>query len=247
MPQLPRVIVVCTILLIISAVLLNVFVPVSGALDMHLIQPWFDASGRFVLRDNWYLDTLNHEIVKKIIIAASVGFLGLWLASFKWARFQEQRLNYGYLFWVSLLSSSIVGLWKSQSDHACPWNMLHQHGTHLVWDLHPIAGHCFPGGHASAGFALITGYFAFRLTQPKRAYFYLAAGLILGFGMGWAQMMRGAHFFSHNVWTLWVVLAVNTLLYGIFYTRFKAQAIHLQARHAAGAANVPTLLNRLIR
>lgn len=230
MISIPRVIYSCTAILALSALLLNLFIPVSGAVDMYLIRPWLNASGQFVLRDNWYLAVLNHEIVKKIIIAASVGFLTLWLASFKWSRLRAQRLNYGYMFGVSLLSSSMVGLWKSQSDHACPWNMLHKHGTTWFWDLHPVAGHCFPGGHASAGFALITGYFAFRLMQPKRAYFYLLAGLLLGMGMGWAQMMRGAHFFSHNLWTLWVVLAVNTVCYAVFYRRFWAQ---VQATHVA--------------
>lgn len=224
MKSVPRVFVLLFFMLLLSAVLLRHFVPVSGALDMQLIQPWIDTSGQFKLRDNWYLAVLNHEIVKKIIIAASIGFLTLWLASFQCSRLQAQRLNYGYLFWVSLLSSSLVGLWKSQSDHACPWNMLHLQNAQRIWDLHPIAGHCFPGGHASAGFALIAGFFAFRLQHPQRANFYLVAGLILGMGMGWAQMMRGAHFLSHNLWTLWLVLALNTLCYALFYTRFKAQA-----------------------
>ncbi len=216
-----RFLIILSMMLLITAVLLPFFVPVAGALDMQLIQPWYDATGHFFLRDNWYLETLNHEIVKKIIIAALIGFLGLWLASFKWSQFRANRLSYGYLFWVAILSSSVVGLWKSQSDHACPWNMLHSQGGGYVWDLHMLAGHCFPGGHASTGFALITGYFAFRLNQPKRAYFYLFAGLILGMGMGWAQMMRGAHFLSHNLWTLWVVLAVNTVCYFMFYRRFQ--------------------------
>ena len=65
----------------------------------------------------------------------------------------------------------------------------------------------------------MTGFFAFRKAAPKRAYFYLGAGLILGFAMGWAQMMRGAHFLSHNLWTAWVVWCCNVALYPLFYKR----------------------------
>lgn len=53
-----------------------------------------------------------------------------------------------------------------------------------MWDLSATAGHCFPGGHASSGFALLVGYFIYRVTQPKRAYFFLIASCILGMGMG---------------------------------------------------------------
>lgn len=35
----------------------------------------------------------------------------------------------------------------------------------------------------------------------------LIGGLALGTVMGAVQMMRGAHFLSHNLWTLWVVWA----------------------------------------
>ncbi|MEW7964857.1 hypothetical protein AB0858_09495, partial [Acinetobacter baumannii] len=71
------------------------------------------------------------------------------------------------------------------------------------------------------GFILMTGYFVYRLEQPKRAYFYLFSGILLGFMMGWAQMMRGAHFLSHNLWTGWVVWAINILFYAICIHRFE--------------------------
>ncbi|MDZ4211286.1 MAG: hypothetical protein U1C59_06195, partial [Methylotenera sp.] len=48
-------------------------------------------------------------------------------------------------------------------------------------------------------------YFSFRDYKPKLAVAMLVTSLVLGFIMGWAQMMRGAHFLSHNLWTAWVV------------------------------------------
>ena len=67
----------------------------------------------------------------------------------------------------------------------------------------------------------MAGFFVFRLSQPKRAYFFLIAGVILGFAMGWAQMMRGAHFLSHNLWTGWIIWFVNVIVYLFYYRKFK--------------------------
>ena len=173
-------------------ILLFVF-PVGGKIDMYLIQPWIDSTGHFFNRDNWYLERLNHEIVKQIITAVYVIFFGLWLASFKLKKLKPYRWQYGYMFFVSMLGSSIVGLIKSQSAHACPWNMVHPNtlGSY-IWDFSAKHGHCFPGGHASAGFILITGYFVYRLEQPKRAYFYLFSGILLGFMMVLLQLTPGS-------------------------------------------------------
>ena len=85
--------------------------------------------------------------------------------------------------------------------------------TGFTWNFNTTDGHCFPGGHASTGFALITGYFVYFETDSKRAHFFLISGLILGFSMGWAQMMRGAHFVSHNLWTAWFVWLINFITY----------------------------------
>ncbi|WP_445116265.1 phosphatase PAP2 family protein [Acinetobacter sp. WZC-1] len=200
-------------ILLISMIILLSVVPVGGSVDLYLIQPWVNASGIFPERDNWYLSTLNHRIVKDLVIAVYSLFFLLWCASFKIETFRAQRWQYGYMFWVSILGTCVVGLLKSQAAHACPWNMTHATATGFIWDFSATQGHCFPGGHASSGFALMTGYFVYRLQYPARARFYLIAGAVLGFAMGWAQMMRGAHFLSHNLWTLWVIWALNVTVY----------------------------------
>ncbi|RIJ78125.1 hypothetical protein D1871_03980, partial [Nakamurella silvestris] len=76
--------------------------------------------------------------------------------------------------------------------------------------------------HASTGFSLLTGFFVFRKSNPKIAYFFLCLGLVLGFITGWGQMMRGAHFLSHNLWTGWIIYTFNLLVYRIFYNKFIA-------------------------
>ena len=62
----------------------------------------------------------------------------------------------------------------------------------------------------------MAGYFVYRMSNPKRAYFFLIAAVILGLAMGWAQMMRGAHFLSHNLWTGWIIWCLNVIGYALF-------------------------------
>ena len=206
--------------LVISFCMLWIFFPIGGSLDLALIHPWVSESGKFLLRDNWYLAELNHRYVKDLIILVYVSFFIIWLASFKVEKLKPVRWTYGYFFCMVILSTSIIGLLKSQSAHACPWNITIPTSQGFFWDFSASKGHCFPGGHASTGFALMTGYAVFRQSDKKRAYFFLVSGCILGFAMGWAQMMRGAHFLSHNLWTAWIIWLVNVVFYLFNYKRF---------------------------
>ncbi|MCH7305882.1 phosphatase PAP2 family protein [Acinetobacter higginsii] len=209
-------------LLLVSFFILLFVFPVGGTIDMQLIQPWVSQHGGFPYKNDWFLDKLNHTYVKQLLTLVYVVFFFLWCASFKVEKLKPQRWQYGYMFWVSMLCTGIVGLLKAHSYHACPWYMTHETPTGFIWDFSATAGHCFPGGHASTGFALVTGYFVYRLYQTQRAWFYLVAAMIIGFAMGWAQMMRGAHFLSHNLWTAWVCVAVNLVLYAFTYKRHQA-------------------------
>lgn len=209
------------LLLIISLLILINFFPIYGEVDLNLIQPWMSPHGEFFLKNNWYLDSLNHQYAKQLLIIVYISFLGLWIATFKSKKLRPMRATYLYLFLMVILSTCVIGILKSQSDHACPWDMVVPIGQSYTWNFNQIAGHCFPGGHASTGFALMVGYFVYQAKNHPRAIFYLIAAIILGFGMGWAQMMRGAHFLSHNLWTGWIIWLINVMVYSISYPYLK--------------------------
>ncbi len=139
-----------------------------------------------------------------------------WLASLKWQNWYIRRWEFGYFFSMVVLTTASIGILKSQSAHACPWDMTIPTHNGILWDFSATAGHCFPGGHASSGFALMAGYFVYRISNRKRAYFLLIGAVILGLAMGWAQMMRGAHFLSHNLWTGWIIWCINVIGYTLF-------------------------------
>jgi membrane-associated PAP2 superfamily phosphatase len=188
---------------------------------MQLIHPWIDSAGKFPLKNNWFLVEINHKLIKHLVIGFFVIILLSWIASFKFDQLKAFKWQLGYLFWVSVLSTVLIGLLKSHSAHACPWSMTESTAFGYVWDFSATQGHCFPGGHASTGFSLLTGFFVFRKSNPKIAYFFLCLGLVLGFITGWGQMMRGAHFLSHNLWTGWIIYTFNLLVYRIFYNKFR--------------------------
>ena len=188
-----------SLILLISFLVIFFLFPVGGKIDLDLIQPWVSSDGSFPLKGDWALAKLNHTYVKQVLTAVYLSFFVLWCASFKIEKLKAKRWQYGYFFAISMLCTCVIGLIKAHAAHACPWAMTTATSTGFIWNFSATAGHCFPGGHASTGFALITGFFVFRLVQPKRAWFYLTAGLLLGFMMGWGQMMRGAHFLSHNL------------------------------------------------
>lgn len=213
-----------SLLLICSAGLLYYCFPVGGSLDLALIQPYIDQSAHFPLRQNWALVKLSHQAVKYILIGVYLLLLLQCLASFVFQSWRDERTTSAYFFILVVLSTTCIGVLKSQAVHACPWDMVMLGPQGMMWDFSATQGHCFPGGHAATGFALMTGYFIYQ-QQPKRAYFFLIASLILGLAMGWAQMMRGAHFMSHNLWTAWIIYCINVMAYILFASRLKLKFI----------------------
>ena len=110
----------------------------------------------------------------------------------------------------------------------------------LSWDLIGFGGHnpyvalfgdrpdalpraqCFPGAHASSGFALFCLYFVFRDNSRRMARWMLAVAIAVGIAFSIGQEARGAHFLSHDVTSAAIVWFVQLALYARV---FEARAI----------------------
>ncbi|WP_348943958.1 phosphatase PAP2 family protein [Chitinibacter sp. FCG-7] len=196
--------------------------------DLALISPYYDGvQHQFALRNNFFLNAVMHTGLKSALWFIPLSLLALLLcARFGGPFFASSLLPYRRrMIWILLglaLSALVVQILKRNSIHACPWDLNLFGGQApllpLFADL-PIGqspGRCLPGGHASGGFSLLAFYFALRDEQPRWALRSLVLALGLGIVMGWGQMMRGAHFLSHNLWTLWWVWLVLLLLYLLY-------------------------------
>lgn len=223
------------ILPVLAALFLVLIYPHTG-LDAMLISPFYDTKTlTFPLRDHWFLETVMHQFLKNLMVTISLIILGLWALGLKsWSssitRFQHSfnpqrswiqayHRQFLWIFVAMVISTTAISILKHLSNHACPWSLLLYGGTQPLIPLFGALptgaepGHCFPGGHASGGFALLAFYFAFRDTEPKFAKIGLLASMFFGFAMSWGQMMRGAHFMSHNLWTIWIVWMILLVQY----------------------------------
>jgi membrane-associated PAP2 superfamily phosphatase len=219
-----------TLGLLISAYFLLFIYPKTD-LDQTLITPYFDvATHSFPLKHQFFLDKFMHSGLKywMILIAIAAFLAGLqpnthkpYSANFFHKVIASHQKNFMWGFIGMLASTSTISFLKSISMHGCPHDLTLFGGQLPLLDLFAqlpagvAAGHCFPGGHASGGFALMAFYFAFREYKPRFAKAMLVISLLLGFAMGWAQVMRGEHFLSHNLWSAWVVWMVLFVLFVI--------------------------------
>lgn len=72
---------------------------------------------------------------------------------------------------------------------------------------------CFPAGHASGGFALMSLFFLFKTAKNQRRALYLAAAT--GWIMGAYKMLIGDHFLSHTIVTMllaWLIINVVVIV-----------------------------------
>ena len=204
--------------LVACAVLLLWIYPRTN-LDFDLIRPYYDVENKiFSLKNDLFLTQVMHVGLRYFVI--SIALMTLFLAVFgnklKLSALVRRQLSWSFA--GMMLSTLAVSILKSQSMHACPWDLTEFGGSYPFYPMFAslqigeLGGHCWPGGHASGGFALMAFFFAFRRTHPIFAITSLVVSLMLGFVMGWAQMIRGAHFLSHTFWSAWVVWLVLLVL-----------------------------------
>jgi membrane-associated PAP2 superfamily phosphatase len=190
-----------------------------GALDIdwHLSRALYAWEGyRWLLRDATLTEAVLHRGGHALCIAAWLGTLGAWIVARRRGAALQRPLAFLLL---SVLASTLLVSWiKSWSNMDCPWDIDGLGGTRPYLDLlspRPSGlpqGRCFPAGHASGGYAWVGLYFVFLAIRPAWRWRGLAIGLGIGALFGLAQQLRGAHFLSHDLWTLAICWCVAYVL-----------------------------------
>ena len=177
-------------------------------LDFALSRLFYEPGAGFVGRHSWLLEDFLHDRVKQAVIVIGVLAIAGFLLSLMPTRLARWRRPLGYLVLALGLSTSIVSPLKTLTGVHCPWSLSEFGGTEtftpLLAERAPTLkpGRCWPGGHASAGFSLLALYFVLRDRRPRLAHIALGVALALGTLMSAGRVMQGAHFASHNLWTL---------------------------------------------
>ncbi|UWS30542.1 phosphatase PAP2 family protein [Erwinia pyrifoliae] len=211
------------VLLVLTA-LVFIWLSRSGNWDMALSRLWYDPlTHRFPLKDNRWLDVVNHRLLKDMLI----GF-GILLLLAGCLRRQPRWVLVALMMGIGPL---VVGILKASSAHSCPWDLLQFGGKAVSYPLFGSVpansgpGRCLPGGHASSGFSAMALFFLFYPRRPCLAVMCWWMAVTIGLVMGFGQVMRGAHFLSHNLWSAWWVWLTQCVTFGCVTHLLKRRGI----------------------
>ena len=199
-----------------AAFLLLMLVIDRLGLDFRLADALYDLQGdAWSLKTHPLLETWLHRGGRTLSQWMGGGVILLLLASLLLRPLRHWRRPLRYLFLAVAGGALAVSVIKQLVPMECPWDLARYGGD---W---PFVGlltsrptgmpdsACFPAGHASAGYAWIALYFFLRRVRPRLRWLGLATGLGLGLAFGVTQQLRGAHFLSHDLWTLMLCWTIS--------------------------------------
>ena len=195
-----------------------------SGLDYPAMHVLGDAQG-FGLKTNWWLEEVLHTKARQLsgLILAVLVFMIWWPRGWlrELTRLQRIEIVTGIL-WGLLC----INLLKRISLTSCPWDLQDFGGpavyvSHWRWGIADGGdGHCFPGGHASSAMAYLALCLPWLTNATKaarrRGRLVLTGVLVLGFILGMAQTLRGAHYPSHTLWTGFICWAIAVLNHTVF-------------------------------
>lgn len=188
-------------------------------LDSIIATAIFNSEGQgWSLRGDYVLENVIHRGGRYFFAALYLPLLGLVFAP----AVKSYRRPLGYLTLSIFISIISINLLKKISGIPCPWSVQSLGGSHAMIEwFNGFSGEsgCFPAGHASSGYAWVALYFFALMLRPQLKYQALMFGLIMGLIYGVAQQLRGAHFVSHDIWTLAICWFVPMLLYPWFCSK----------------------------
>lgn len=206
-----------------------------GGADLAVMR-WFGDAGGFALRDHWFAAGMLHDggrWLGRVAMAALV-LNTVWPLPVLGDMPRAQRVRWCLVTLLCLLAVSSLKRWSALS---CPWSLAQFGGSaHYVSHWAAAAwrggdggpGQCFPGGHASGAFAFFVGAFALRERSPRAARLWLAGVCVVGVAFGAAQLVRGAHYPSHTLWTAWICWTLGALAW---HARTRGVRFGHTARH----------------
>ncbi len=204
--------VVCLLLMAATVLLESV-----TDIDMIVQRCWYHAASGL-----WSIDPALHQAwrwlfydgAKRFVVVVGVTSAGLAFAGYVSGR--RDWLRAGLLMALSCAATPLlVSTLKAVTGIYCPRQLTEFGGKASYRHLLPLAvglsgGRCFPGGHASGGFALTMLFFCVSGRGARCAA--LVVTMAVGWTMGLYQMMRGEHFLSHTVMSMLLAWQMNVLL-----------------------------------
>jgi len=199
-----------------------VWLGAATTLDIWMADIFFDPVARtFPWRNEWLTEVLGHRVMKIVLTSLGLVLVGICLGE---PLLRKRYLSAWWRLRLRLIAACAIliplatSLLKRASDSHCPWDLERYGGSFpyfRILDQVPNwieAGRCLPGGHASTALWLV-GIVALWLPhRPRAATVAAFCTLLAGGALDWLQQMRGAHFMTHTLWSIWIAAAVITAL-----------------------------------
>ncbi len=173
--------------------------------------------------NQWILDRelqpykfVFYDGIKKFLIFIVVILITVSLLFWKTKLIQEYKKGIFVVVLSSIFIPLIVGGLKKCTNMPCPKHLVTYGGEYpktKVWETYPDSFQiekkvkCWPAGHASGGFALLSLFFLFKSRKNKLLSLIFALGI--GWSMGTYKMLIGDHFLSHTILTMiiaWLII-----------------------------------------
>ncbi len=184
-------------------------------LDLSLQDHFYNFSTRQWLIDGTALlpRAVFYTAPKIFLILFAISLLALLLGPARWRTASHfpassDRRALAVILLTLISGPVLIGIGKATTNIFCPSEITRYGGDTAyirVFECYPPGqrpvrrGRCFPAGHASGGFALLS---LAGLARTRRGQLTGASiGLALGGIMGVYQMLKGAHYLSHTVIT----------------------------------------------
>jgi membrane-associated PAP2 superfamily phosphatase len=189
--------------------------------DLTLADYAFDRErGVFPWRNAWFAAVFMHVWVKVALIAVGTGVV-IVTAVDALHRLscipRRARTRLRIVAFCALAIPLAAGAVRRHAVSHCPWD-IDRYGGHAPYvrllEAPPpgtAPGHCFPAAHATSALWLAAFAVFWVPHRMRTAGLVFALGIGTGLGLGWMQQLRGAHFLSHTLWSVWIAGAVVLL------------------------------------
>ena len=208
-----------------SLILLGVALILTGYachvsdIDLTIAEAVHNYYGGFP-RNAFLLRSVMHEGMRNTItsILALLVIILIWDAFSPRQWLQDTRTPLRiFAVCAAVFIGSIAAL-KAFTTPACPWDLgiFGGHRSSVGYaDIFRTSvfgkGHCFPAGHSTAGYVWLC--LAFVLSDNRKSFIRLFVALLpIGISLSTAQILRGAHFLSHELTTLGIALIIFSIL-----------------------------------
>jgi len=208
------------LLISISLLILTIFVSQITHIDIEVQRYFYDNELKSWLlgTDNTVLKFIFYDGIKKLLIFFVLILVLSLVVFYKSPKMQAYKKGIIIVFLSAILVPLVSNSLKKITKMPCPKNITVFDGKHPnigLFEKYPDSFkdeekiNCWPAGHASGGFALLSLFFLFKTRKNQIISIFTALGL--GWSMGTYKMLIGDHFLSHTIITMliaWIIIIV---------------------------------------